>query len=199
MRIHFRGEELWQLSRSFRPQAGAGGEEEPRAGQAAELVIQLVGRRREAGRGSHVRLCPRHHAPQWQLCPSSSSSFLLSAPVQQSQGAWLLATTLPFLQTNNKVPVKQTCGLTRVAHVPTGCKMRAHRFNLGSFNAIQAHLMSCCEVFNTCKSLSWGPARWHYPHSSQNGTGIICQKTGLSHSIQRRVRLPYSQTNVTTI
>lgn len=175
------------------PQEGAGGEEERGPGWAAELVIPHVGRRRAAGRGAPACLCPRPHAPPHRLCPSSAGGFLSPAPARQSRGAWLLAAALPFLRANSEVPIMQTRGLThRLLTCPSGYKTRAHHFNMGSFSAINAHLMSYCEVFNTCKSLSWGPVSWRYPHSSQNSTGIACQKMWLSHRIHSKVCLYYS-------
>lgn len=173
------------------PREGAGREEEHGPGQSAGLIIQRAGRR-EAGRSSRIRLCPRPHASQHQLCLSSASGFLLPAPEQQSCGAWQLATALPFLPANKKVPIMQTCALT---HGLLMCQVATRwepLFNEGRSSAIKTHLMWYCKVLNTCKSLSWGLEGWYYPHSSQNSRGIVCQKTGLSHRIHRRVCLCYS-------
>lgn len=96
--------------------------------------------RREAGRGSHSSLCPRPHAPQYQLYPSSSSGFLLSTPVWQSQEAWLFTLALPFLQANKKNPIMQTHRLTHKLLMwlrePTVTTL---------FNGIKVHLMLSSE------------------------------------------------------
>lgn len=113
----------------------------------------------EGGREGFTRLpLPQAPCTSTPALPRLRGGFLLPAPARQSRGAWLLAAALPFLRANNKVPIMQTRGLTQgLLTCPSGYETRAHHFNVGSFSAINAHLMSHCEVFNTCKSPSWGP------------------------------------------
>lgn len=192
MRIYFRGEELQQLSQSSGHRKGQAGRRNLGQVRQQDLSSSVWA---GGGKQGWVHAFASALGPMHLniALPRLLGGFLLPAPARQSQGAWLLASTLPFLQANNKVPIMQTRRLTHgVLTCPSGYKMRAHRFNMGGFNAIKAHLMLQCEVFNTCKSLFQGPVSWCYPHSSQKGMGIVCQKTGLSHGIHRRVRLYYS-------
>ena len=155
MRIHFRGEELQQLSWSSGHGKGQAGRRNLGQVRQEDLSSSVWA---GGGKQGGVHVFASALGPMHLNTSSAQAPPVVSSCLRQSRGAWLLAAALPFLQANNKVQIMQTRGLTHgLLTCPSDYKMRAHHFNMRIFNAIKAHLMLYCEVFNTCKSLSQGP------------------------------------------
>lgn len=191
MRIHFRGEEVQQLSWSSGHGKGQAGRRNlGQVRQQDSSSSMWAGGRQGGVHRSASALGPMHLNTSSAQAPPVVSSCLRLCD-RAGEPGYSPPPCPSSEQTIRSQLCKHTGWLTGCSYAQAATRWEPTSHIEVSMQ-IEAHLMLYCELFDTCKSLSRGPVSWCYPHSSKNSLGIICQKTGLSHRSHRRVCLYYS-------